>query len=69
MSATSDHIQTAVDQLKNAESCAHTGAQLTEVFQTGAVVHALIAVAEAIREAGAGVAGWSETDAPNWLDE
>lgn len=78
MSATTDHIQTAIDQLKLADDLvdwltkrAVTTDQvaLHNGFLAGAVVHALIAVAESVREAGAGVAGWSETDAPkDWED-
>lgn len=49
MSAVSDHMQTAIDQVEIADrlSCTHSDQVL--VTCTGAIVHAVLAVAEATR--------------------
>jgi len=51
MSPSTDHEQTSLDQLKNADNSAVDRPQETAVFLVGAIVHALLAVKDAIREA------------------
>lgn len=52
MSAVEDHAETATDQLFLADELAETRDQMRSNALTAAQVHALLAVAEAVRLAG-----------------
>lgn len=54
----SDHAATALDQLAVADSLAETREQQFTHSLTAAQVHALLAVAEAVREAGLTATVW-----------
>lgn len=48
----SGHVDTALDQLRLADDCAETPEQMHAGFLAAAQVHALLAVAEVVRQAG-----------------
>lgn len=52
MSGVSDHMQTAIDQVEVADRLAATHAEQVMATCAGAIVHAVLAVVEAIRERG-----------------
>jgi len=63
MSAISDHTETAIDQLRNADDMGKRvvdPAQAVRFFLDAAKVHALLAIAAAIRETGN--TGWETPD-------